>query len=283
MMGYRTILTYLPNEWQAAAAIEAAAVLARRSNAHLTGLYVVPLMRLYATAPYGGADATAELLAQHEAFHAAQAEAVRALFERKVAGDTFTAAWAKVDSSFVDPLETIMEHGRTAELIVATQDDPEEPDMATGIAQRLMMNVGRPVLMVPARATVTSIGRDITVGWNGSRESARAVFDALPLLREAEMVHLVWVDPRVDPGESPSRAADALAATLARSGVTCEAVQGSSQGRDVGDELLQRVADYGSDLLVMGGYGHSRLHQWVFGGVTRKVLATMPVPVLMSH
>jgi nucleotide-binding universal stress UspA family protein len=97
------------------------------------------------------------------------------------------------------------------------------------------------------------------------------------------MVHLVWVDPRVEAGESPSRAADAIAATLARLGVNCEAVQAASQDHEVGAELLQRVADYGSDLLVMGGYGHSRFHQWVFGGATRKVLGAMPVPVLMSH
>lgn len=283
-MGYGTILAYLADQGQAPATIAAASILARRSNAHLTGLYVVPLMRLYASAPYGGGDATAQLLEQHEAYHAAQAGAVRALFERATAGETFPAEWAVADSALVDPLQTIVERGRSAELIVVAQDDPEDPDrVGAAIGERLMVSAGRPVLLVPPGKAVATIGRDITVGWNGSREAARAVFDAMPLLREAEMVHLVWVDPQVEPGESPSRAADAMAATLARSGVACEAVQGTAAGRDAGEELLQRVADYGSDLLVMGGYGHSRFHQWVFGGVTRRVLGAMPVPVLMSH
>lgn len=283
-MGYGTILAYLATEKQTPATIAAASILARRSNAHLTGLYVVPLMRLYATSPYGGAEVTGRLLEQHEAFHAAQSGAIRTQFERATAAESFATEWVLADSPYVDPLETIMERARTAELIVAMPDDPDEPDhVGTAIGERLMLQSGRPVLLVPPRMQVTEIGREVTIAWNGSRESARAVFDALPLLRDAEMVHLVWVDPRVEPGESPSRAADALAATLARSGVTCEAVQASSQDHEVGAEILARIADYGSDLLVMGGYGHSRFHQWVFGGVTRKIMSTMPVPVLMAH
>ena len=284
MMGYGTILSYLATEKQAAATLAAASVLARHSNAHLTGLYVVPLMRLYATSPYGGADVTAKLMEQHEAYHAAQSGVIRALFERTMAAEAFPSEWALADSPYVDPLETIMDRGRSAELIIAMPDDPDAPDyVGSAIAERLMLQSGRPVLLVPPHRPVERIGRDVTVAWNGSREAARAVFDAMPLLREAEMVHLVWVDPRVAPGDSPSRAADAIAATLARSGVTCESVQASSQDHQVGEELLARIADYGSDLLVMGGYGHSRFHQWIFGGVTRQILNAMPVPVLMTH
>lgn len=283
-MGYGTVLAYLPDEERARAALAAAAILARGSNAHLTGLYVVPLMRLYAASPYGGADVTAKLMEQHEAFHAAHSGKVRDLFEQLLAGEAFPTEWVLVDSPNVDPLPTIIEHGRVAELIVAVPDsagDDNGPDSV--VAERLMVEAGRPVMLVPRNFAQDSIGRDITVAWNGSRESARAVFDALPLLRQAEMVHVVWVDPEVQAGESPSRAGDAIAATLSRRGVTCEAVQATASGRSVGDELLERTTDYGSDLLVMGGYGRSRFRELIFGGVTRQVLGAMPVPVLMSH
>ncbi|MEZ5668264.1 MAG: universal stress protein [Alphaproteobacteria bacterium] len=283
-MGYKTILTYLANEKQAPQAMAAASLLAQRSNAHLTGLYVIPAMRLYVASPYGGVDVTAKLMEQHRAWHEAESAKVRAQFDKAMAGATHPGEWFLADTLHVDPLETIMAHGRNCELIVATQDDPKREDVADErIAERLMMEAGRPVLLVPAGAPVTTIGTDITVGWNGSRESARAVFDALPLLKAARMVHIVWVDPRVETDESPSRAADALAASLAHHGVTCEAVEAASQDHTVGDELLARVADYGSDLLVMGGYGQSRFRELVFGGVTRKVLGSVPVPVLMSH
>ena len=283
-MGYGTILAYLADEERAKAAISAAAILARGNNAHLAGLYVVPLMRLYAASPYGGADVTAKLMEQHENFHAGLSGKVHSLFEQALAAEAFPTEWILADSPSVDPLATIMDHGRAAELIIAVPDGPgghDGPDSA--IAERLMVESGRPVLLVPGSGPKESIGRDITVAWNGSRESARAVFDALPLLTEAEMVHLVWVDPTVQAGESPSRAGDAIAATLSRRGVNCESVQASSGGREVSEELLGRVSDYGSDLLVMGGYGRSRFRELIFGGVTRQVLSDMPVPVLMSH
>lgn len=283
-MGYGTIIAYLANEKQAKATIDAAKMLAQTGNAHLIGLYVVPLMRLYAAAPYDTAGVTAKLMEQHAAWHAAQSGKVRDMFDHAMAAETFPSEWMLADSPYVDPLQSIIERARTADLVVAVPDDPSDSDSQdSAIAERLMLEAGRPVLMVPPKGVSGTIGRDITVAWNGSRESARAVFDALPLLQAAEIVHLVWIDPRVDPGDSPSRAADELAAALARHGVTCEAVAAASSDSRVGDELMTRISDYGSDLLVMGGYGHSRFHEWAFGGVTRRILTTMPVPVLMSH
>jgi nucleotide-binding universal stress UspA family protein len=279
-MGYATILASLASEAHAPATLAAAAMLARSGNAHLTGLYVTPAMRLYVASPYGDVDVTARLLEQHRKFHEDECGKVRALFEKTVDGETFGHAWRNADSPHIDPLETIMQHARACGLVVA--HNPARDDDGERLGERLVMECGRPVLLVPAGDAPQTLGRDVTVAWNGTRESARAMFDALPLLREAEMVHLLWVDPPVGPSEDASRAADSVAASLAHAGVTCEAVVASAQ-KAVGDEILGRVADYGSDLLVMGGYGHSRFRQLVFGGVTRQVLSDMPVPVLMSH
>lgn len=280
-MGYATILASLDREAHAPATLAAANLLAGGGNAHLTGLYVTPAMRLYVASPYGDVDVTARLLEQHRKFHQDESGRVGALFEKAVSGATFAHEWRSVESPHIDPLETIMQHARACELVVA--HNPAKDEDGERIGERLVMECGRPVLLVPAGDPPQSVGRDVTVAWNGTRESARAVFDALPVLREAKMVHLVWVDPQVGADEAASRAVDAVAAALAHAGVTCEAVAASAQSGTVGDEILGRVADYGSDLLVMGGYGHSRFRQLVFGGVTRRVLADMTVPVLMSH
>ena len=283
-VAFNTILAFLASADQAPPAIAAANMLARRRNAHLTGLYVIPALRILAASPYGGVDTTAQLMAQHQAWHQKESDKVRVLFDAATAGETHPSEWATAESRHSDPLEAIMTRGRVNQLIVATQDDPRHSDTGDDrIAERLMVESGRPVLLVPGGEPVTAIGRDITIAWNGSRESSRAVYDALPLLQDAETVQIVCVDPRVDPGESPSRAADGLAAALAHCGVTCEAVEAASQDHSVGCEILSRVADRGSDLLVMGGYGQSRFREFVFGGVTREVLGALPVPVLMAH
>lgn len=279
-MGYATILASLESEAHAPATLAVASMLARKGNAHLTGLYVTPAMRLYVASPFGDVDVTARLLEQHRQFHESESAKVKALFERAVQGETFGHEWRSVESPHIDPLETIMQHARACGLVVA--HNPAKDDDGERLGERLVMECGRPVLLVPAGDAPKTLGRDVTVAWNGTRESARAMFDALPLLRAAEMVHVLWVDPLIGPNEDASRAADSVAASLAHAGVKCEAVVATAQ-TGVGDEILGRVTDYGSDLLVMGGYGHSRFRQLVFGGVTRRVLSDMPVPVLMSH
>lgn len=280
-MTYGTILTHLTTEAQAAQALAAASMLARSANAHLTGLYVVPSARLVGATAYGAADVAGILIEQHLALHTEQSSKIKAMFDHAMASEVFPSDWVQLDSPRVDPLETILERGRTAELIVAVQGSADETDgINASIAERQMMQAGRPVLIMPAEGAIDTLGQRITVAWNGSAESARAVFDALPLLREATMVHLLTIGSHADRG---ILGGTEIASTLARAGVTCEIVTASADDGRVGDILCARLADHESDLLVMGGYGHSRLQQWVFGGVTRQVLATMPVPVLISH
>jgi nucleotide-binding universal stress UspA family protein len=127
------------------------------------------------------------------------------------------------------------------------------------------------------------IGRRALVAWNASREAARALNDAIPLLEDAENVTVLSVNPkRGIRGEGDLPAAD-IALHLARHGMKAEASYVVAEDIGVGDALLSRAADLGSDLIVMGGYGHSRLREIVLGGATRTVLRHMTVPVLLSH
>lgn len=282
-MAYGTILVFLPNADQAPPALNAARLVARRGGGHVIGLYVFPAMRVYGALPIDAPNVTAQLIEQNRAYHEAESAKVKARFEAAFSDEAVHAEWRFCETMRVSPLPEVVDQGRAAELIV-TPHLEESEDSADGgrIAEGLLLESGRPVLIVP-QGEFTSIGTDVTVGWNASREAARAVFDALPLLKKAENVHIVWVDPRVPLGQSVSRAADDIAASLARAGVPCEAVEATAGSGGVGAELLERARDYGSDLIVMGGYGRTRFREMIFGGATRHVLDNMTMPVLMSH
>jgi nucleotide-binding universal stress UspA family protein len=140
--------------------------------------------------------------------------------------------------------------------------------------------VGRPVLVVPRYGTFPTIGERVLVAWNGAREAVRAVNDALPLLQRAQLVTVLSIDPSDADHRIPS--AD-ITLHLARHGVTAVAAQTRGTDLLVADILLSYAADLGADLIVSGAYGHTRLRELVLGGMTRHLLQTMTVPVLMSH
>ncbi len=142
---------------------------------------------------------------------------------------------------------------------------------------------GRPVLVVPYAGHFESVGGRVLIGWNATREAARAVNDAMPLLAIADAVTVLTIDPRAGPdahGELPG--AD-ISLHLARHGVKADIERTVSADIPVGDVLLSRAADLGAELLVTGAYGHSRVRELLLGGATRALLRSMTVPVLMSH
>src|SRR3954454_13493204 len=146
-----------------------------------------------------------------------------------------------------------------------------------------MLSSGRPVLAVPYAGQFERVGERVLVAWNASRESTRAVNDALPLLRGAKVVTILAVNPRQGiEGHGDVPAAD-IALHLARHGVKAEAAHTVAKDISEGDALLSYAADIGADLIVAGAYGHSRARELVFGGVTRTLIAEMTAPVLLSH
>ncbi len=179
--------------------------------------------------------------------------------------------------AFID----IVAAARTSDLIIAGGQGEDDPiGRWYDLPLRLIMETGRPVLLVPENGSFASVGERITVAWNHSRESARAAFDALPLLRSASVVRILAVNSPESGAANPS---EALAASLARHGVNAEAAVANSTVHSDAEALMSELALAGTDLLVMGCYGHSRLREMVLGGATKHVLNTMQIPVLMSH
>lgn len=175
-------------------------------------------------------------------------------------------------------------HARHADLsILGLSADPVQAPACELLFIDLLMGSGRPVLVVPEGTQAQMPPKRIAIAWQPTREATRALHDALPLLRRAELVQVLVVDPEVsDRGHGAEPGAD-IAAHLARHGVRAEVVAAPRMGQVIGDVILRHAGQAGADLIVCGGYGHGRMREQVLGGVTRSLLSNRRVPVLFSH
>lgn len=280
-MAYKTILVHLNSEPRVSRLIGAAMQLALPSNSHVTGLFVVPAAPAKSSllpALSGGAIQSAI-----DAYRQT-GEGIRKAFEEATAAQPVVAEWRLYNARRPGYVEGVLDNARSAELVVAAQkeSDWDYADMFD-VPDWLAMESGRPVLVVPKSGSLDSIGDRVLVAWNNSRESARAVFDALPLLQRAKEVTVLVVEEADKPETKGDLAGVEICATLARHGVKSTAQKVKPTGGDAGAELLRQVAAHKCDLLVMGCYGRSRFREFVLGGASRHVLQHATVPVLMSH
>jgi nucleotide-binding universal stress UspA family protein len=277
-MSYKTILVHLNDNRRAEALLEPAIQLATRYNSHLLGLHVYASMPA-PPVPMGYASSVlGSVIAQERR----QGEEIAATFSRMTANAAFVAEWHLRKVPHVDLASVVMEHGRAADLIIAGQTDPDwDLSPLLDFPERLALESGRPVLVIPYAGRYPRIGRNVVIAWKAGRESARAVFDALPLLQGAENVHILEIKGRAD--ESSMGPDTSIAASLARHGIKPTVRTSVAPDISVGDEILSRLSDLDADLLVMGAYGHSRMRELVFGGATRHIARHMTVPTLFSH
>jgi nucleotide-binding universal stress UspA family protein len=281
-MSYKDLLVVLDAAADTSRRIELAVMLAERFTAHLVGLYPLPSPELPRRAGY------ADLAVLEPVYHEwrervlEQAETIRSTFERLAGQRSLKTEWRAVtEGAEADPAL----HARHADLTILGQRDPDNDEMAMLRPQpeQVTFASGRPILVVPYAGRFDSVGRRVLIAWNASREAARATADAMPLLASAETVTVMAVDPQSTPrGHGDLPGAD-IALNLARHGVRAQVERTVSAGVPIGETLLSRAADLGADLLVMGAYGHSRVRELLLGGATRSILASMTIPVLMSH
>lgn len=278
-MALKDILVLIDRSSRTPSRVDVAVQLAIRFGAHLTGLHV--------TAPPVIPQAVRvemprEALEAYAQFQVEAVETARALFLARAGRPGVTAEWRQREGDAGD-IATL--HARHADLAVVGQDDPDadEPDIPRGLAERVLLGAGRPVLVVPYVGASGPVGERVVVAWNGSREATRAVNDALPLLERATRVTVLTINPRGGPDGPGAVSGADIALHLARHGVTVEATGLESEEVRAADVVLSTAADLGADLLVMGGYGRSRLRELVLGGMTRDILRSMTVPVFMSH
>ena len=280
-MSIKTILVSLNHTERNAAVLKVATALADKHDAHLIGLYVIPAVYVH---PGISLHATTDVIEMGRKFFEQHADATEELFNATLERGGFRGEWRKADGMSHLVATSVVEHGRQADLIVVSQgglnsDDGAEADFA----ERVILESGRPVIVVPNAGNFETVAENAVIGWNATRESARAAFEALPLLASGSKAHITWVDSELRNFDSAALPGAELATSYARHGVNVISEPMTAPDIDPADALLNRTSDVGADLLVMGAYGHSRLREFVFGGATRKILDQMTVPVLMSH
>ncbi|WP_306026975.1 universal stress protein [Stappia sp. MMSF_3263] len=275
-MAIKDILTLvdLAGKQQAA---QVALQLASRTGAHATGLTVAfePVVPGFIAGPMP-ADYVA--IARDQALRAAHTagEAFSELARKAgVPSETRTAEVITGGSA-----EAVLAHCRLTDLVVVGQDNPDEPEpMREMLIETVLFEAGVPVLVVPYIGGGLPMN-NVMVAWDGSPTASRAVHAAMPMLQMAKKVTVMIVETgRRHEGEP---GAD-IATYLARHGlsVTIDVVPRPHSG--VADAILNYVSDHAVDMIAMGGYGHSRMREFLFGGATRDILASMTVPVLMAH
>jgi len=280
-MKFKTILVHLDHSGRSPARAALAARWARAHESHLVGL--LP------TGTYDGvipADAIptgmTDFIAESANYLRRRAETVSREFRESIAATGALSYEVRlVEGATID---AVMQHGRASDLVALGQDNASSAtDVSVhGLSGHVLVGVGQPVLVVPSAGQFESVARNAVIAWNGSRESAVALRAALPALRGASRVTLVSFRHPNDGGDDRQPAVADLLQFLSRHGVQAT-FERNITDIDVADALLSRISDLGADLLVMGGYGHSRLRELVLGGVTRQILAKMTVPVLMAH
>lgn len=280
-MTCKTILVYFRNEHEAPELATAAGLIAEQCQAHVVGLYVTSRA---ASVPVTGFPLPQKVLDAAARHEARRVDAVKAVFEKHAGLAQQNWEWRYVNAEGSTVSHTVSNHAQCADLIVMGQPSEDTsyiaPDMTFETA---LMGSGRPVLVVPRAMNLKTCAANVAIAWDGSREAARAAFDALPLMRSAKngKVTLLWLQSRIGHTELDLPGSE-LAASLARHGLDVETLSAPIKG-SVGESLLTWTDNLDADLLVMGCYGHSRLREFVFGGATDHVVRNMKIPVLMAH
>lgn len=279
-MDFKNLLIHLDHSNGCQNRLQTAFELARNFGAHITGLCVVAD---YIVPSYVEAQVSVDVIAEVTEKAIARAHATLAEYQ-KLAEESGVSMDSHVLEGQLIPI--LREHSKYADLLVLGQDQPDDIDNASyGLADALLFEGGCACLVVPHSGNLVAPGQRVLLTWNASRESARALREALPLLARAETVVMLTSEP--DDGNSGLARghphADELARFLESHGIAAISSGISDPDISATDAIISQAAEMNADLIVMGGYGHARLREIILGGVTRDLLKQTTVPLLLAH
>jgi nucleotide-binding universal stress UspA family protein len=276
-MHFKTIVAILQNEREAGRVLDCALPLAKQFGAQLIGVHAEAMPVPYTSAT-GFPDT--EFLQVSAELNKERAGKLQAAFMAKVEGSGLSYEWRSLETFSGDSALSALSSVRAADLVIAGQGD-ESGDASADIGA-LVYDAGRPVLVVPHSGPMVTSFKRILVAWNGSREAARAAFDALPFIVGAEQTEILVIDPPDAIGDEPGAGAE-VAASLSRHGAKVTVATVKSEGASMEDIIQDRLAETGADMLVLGAYSHSWLRRLIFGGVTNSVLRAGAVAAFLSR
>lgn len=283
-MAYKTILLHCNDEQRFPGMLAAATSIAIANGSHLIGLAIMPPIIIVPGSEAGAGT----VIEDHREQYKPQLSRMHEAFMTATSSAKIDAEWLEIDGEnenpFGDVARIAVSHARTADLVVSSAANPNwQLSGYLDIGEALVMDSGRPVLMLPRTPSREAAGKRIMLAWNASRESTRAIFDSLPLLEKAEKVFVAQISENGHAREVHRLPDSYICKTLARHGVNCEMMAPTEAQSGMGSELVKAAERCRADMMVMGCYGHSRMRELFLGGASRHMLQHMPLPVLMSH
>ncbi len=279
-MDFKNLLLHLDHSSGCRNRLEAAFALVRDFGARIEGLFIVPD---YIVPSYVEAQISVDLIS--DVTEKAVARANETLADHQaLARDAGVEFDAQVVEGQIIPI--LREHSKYADLMLLGQDQPDDPDNASyGLADALLFEGACACLLVPHSVKIAPPGRRILLAWNASRESARALREAMPLLARADELVVLSSEPDdADPGLAQGHPhAQKLARFLESHGIESTSSGISDPDLTPSQAIIGQALDMRADLVVMGAYGHARLREIILGGTTRDMLKQAPVPLLLAH
>ena len=280
-MNFRSLLVFLDSDARCDARSHLAARFAAAHDSHLVGVAPTGLVEL--SSGVGAASRCMDDAAAARVETLERASDCVEHFRQRCRAEGVASVEAGVHEG--GKAAVVLHHAHCADLTVIGQAAPASPSHRedSRFVEQVLLHNARPTLIVPHAGRFDAVGVNVLVAWDDSRGSARATSDAVPLLRQARQVHVrVW-RREGEIAERPIRERlETVHRWLMRQGVAAN-VRVETAHAAIGDAILDKAADLGVDLIVMGTYGHSRWSERIFGGATRTALARSPVPLLMSH
>ena len=277
---FQNILVHIPTERSARPAVDCSVSFAMSTGAHLDAVAIGYEATNIPFAAEGGAALVSIYEVERERA-LERAESALRIFVTAARNANISYATRAVSAIPADATATIGASARLHDLTIVTQPQPDNDSYDNSIPQDVLFQAGGPVLFTPFTFHGAFSAKRIGICWDGSRLAARALRDAMPLLRQADALTVIALT-----GSDPPPAdcgTESLVRHLARSGLPARIASFPSARSEIHPAILSVAADESLDLLVMGGFGHSRLQETLLGGVTRQMMRSMTVPVLMSH
>jgi nucleotide-binding universal stress UspA family protein len=275
----KNILVHVPSERLIRPVADSAISLAVMCKARLDAVSIGFETTNVGLALDGGAALAAAFEIDHESA-LARVNAALAVFETEARNAGITYGLLPFTGNPAETAATVGALARLYDLTVVLQPEPDRDTFDNTVPQEILFQSGGPVIFIPYTHKGPFEPTHIGIAWDGSRLAARALRDAAPFLARAQTITIISVNEKEIPAEV---SAATLATHLARHELTARIVRMSADRTDIQPMILSIAADSGLDLIVMGGYGHSRLNERILGGVTRGMLRSMTVPTLMSH
>lgn len=280
-MGYRTVLAVLDTPKNTRQVTDFAVALANQFQGHVIGAHAEAVAMVPLVAPMEIPDPVTVQALQDMAHR--ETEAVETLFLDAARREGISHEWRSFVTSSGFNSAALIDSARCADLVVAAQGETGMLSESRSELESFLFESGRPVLLIPHILTAPKPIRRVLIAWNGSREAARATFDAMPFLKAAEEVEIFTVDATDTAAQSADMAGVEIAATLSRHGIKVSVTSQQKSGLDPAIAIENRLSDSSIDLLVMGAYGNKRWWEMLFGGVTRTLLDSMTALTLLSR